>query len=59
MNSQLLTYIVLSAGLAIGIFIVFVAYANTAGRRTGIQRLRRLMEADQDAGSVIPLPIWM
>lgn len=56
MNSQLLTYIVLSAGLAIGIFIVFVAYANTRGRKTGIQRLRRLVEADQDAGAVIPSP---
>lgn len=56
MNSQTLTYIVLSSGLAIGIFITFMAYANVKTRQTGVQRLRSLMEADEEAGSVVPHP---
>lgn len=56
MNSQTLTYIVLSSGLAIGIFITFMAYANVKTRQTGVQRLRSLMEADEESGSVVPHP---
>ena len=56
MSTQLLTYLVLSAGLAIGIFIAFMAYANVKGRQTGMQRLRNLVEADGDAGAVLPSP---
>ena len=56
MSTQLLTYIVLSSGLAIGIFIAFMAYANVKGRQTGMQRLRNLVEADEDGGAVLPSP---
>ncbi len=56
MNSQTLTYILLSSGLAIGIFITFMAYANVKARQTGTQRLRSLMEADEESGSVVPHP---
>ncbi len=56
MTTQTLTYILLSSGLAIGIFIAFMAYANVKVRQTGVQRLRSLMEADEEAGSVVPHP---
>ena len=56
MSTQLLTYLVLSGGLAIGIFIAFMAYANVKGRQTGMQRLRNLAEAGEDAGAVLPSP---
>jgi Flp pilus assembly protein TadB len=56
MTTQTLTNIVLSSGLAIGIFITFMAYANVKARQTGVQRLRSLMETDEEAGSVVPHP---
>ena len=56
MTTQTLTYVVLSSGLAIGIFITFMAYANVKARQTGTQRLRNLMEADQESKSVVPRP---
>jgi Flp pilus assembly protein TadB len=56
MSSQTLTYILLSSGLAIGIFITFMAYANVKARQTGVQRLKSLGEADEESGSVVPHP---
>jgi len=56
MTTQTLTYILLSSGLAIGIFITFMAYANVKARQTGEQRLRSLGEADEESGSVVPHP---
>jgi Flp pilus assembly protein TadB len=56
MSSQTLTYILLSSGLAIGIFITFMAYANVKARQTGVQRLRSLVESDEESGSVVPHP---
>ncbi|HDN04555.1 MAG TPA: hypothetical protein ENF27_01290 [Chloroflexi bacterium] len=56
MSTGLLTNILLSGGLAIGIFIVFMAYANVRARYSGSARLRNLMQAEEEAGSVIPRP---
>jgi Flp pilus assembly protein TadB len=56
MSSQTLTYILASSGLAIGIFITFMAYANVRARQTGVQRLRSLVESDEESGSVVPHP---
>jgi Flp pilus assembly protein TadB len=56
MTTQTLTNIVLSSGLTIGIFITFMAYANVKARQTGTQRLKSLMETDEEAGSVVPHP---
>ena len=56
MSTQMLTTLLLSGGLAIGVFIGFLAFANVRGRRTGAQRLQHLREAEKEAGSVIPRP---
>ena len=56
MSTQTLTALLLSGGLALGVFIVFLAFANVRVRQTGAQRLRQLQETEQEAGSVIPRP---
>jgi len=56
MSTGLLTNLLLSAGLAVGIFTVFMAYSNVRTRYSGSSRLRNLMQAEEEAGSVIPKP---
>jgi len=56
MSTGLLTNLLLSVGLAVGIFTVFMAYSNVRTRYSGSSRLRNLMQAEEEAGSVIPKP---
>ncbi len=56
MTPQHLTYLLLASGAAIGIFIIFVAFARVGSQRSGIQRLRNLAEADKESGAVTPHP---
>ena len=48
--------LLLSVAFATGIFAVFMAYSNVRARYSGSSRLRGLMEAEEEAGSVIPRP---
>lgn len=56
MTIQNLTYLLLASGVAIGVFIIFIAFANVGTARTGMQRLRALAQADEESGAVTPRP---
>lgn len=56
MATGILTKLLLSAGLTIGIFTIFMAYSNVRVRYSGSSRLRNLVRAEEDAGTVIPKP---
>jgi len=48
--------LVLAGGLAIGVFIIFMAFARVSFKSTGEQRLKKLKETEKEAGAVIPNP---
>ena len=56
MATSMLTKILLAGGFAIGLFVVFMAFANVRAKYSGTQRLQKLTEAEQASGSVVPRP---
>jgi len=48
--------LVLAGGLAVGVFIIFMAFASVNFMRTGEQRLKKLKETEKEGGAVIPHP---